>query len=122
MVKWKRYFSIHFSIGFAVATAPRSLTLLTRNENTLKITWEPPRVQNGMIQEYHVTATPLSSYSLNSVSSPMDWTFANTTLQGELLGLQPGTQYNVSVKAKTMEGYGTDVSAVYNTEIGGDFG
>ena len=49
----------------------------------------------------------------------MEWTFPNSTMRTDLLGLQPGTKYNVSVKAKTMDGYGTPAFGSFNTEIGG---
>ena len=77
---------------------------------------------NGIIQEYHVSATPVSSYSLNSISSPMEWTFPNNTRSADLTGLQPGNQYNITIWARTIEGHGTPVSAIYNTEIGGNKG
>ena len=104
---------------FSVATAPRSLTLLSGTENTLKVSWEQPAVLNGEVYEYHVTAWPVSSYSLESVFLPMEWTFPNNSLSVDLTGLQPGSQYNISVQAKTVEGYGTAVSGIYSTEIGG---
>jgi len=72
------------------------------------------------VQEYHVTATPISSYSVNSVALPIEWTFSNSTSRTDLLGLQPGTKYNVSIKAKTMDGYGVPAYASFNTEIGGN--
>jgi hypothetical protein len=49
----------------------------------------------------------------------MDWVFSNVTTTTELPGLQPGTQYNITVKAKTMDGYGVPLSNIFNTEIGG---
>ena len=71
-----------------------------------------------VIQEYQVSAVPMSSYSLSSVASPMEWLFPNSSLQQDLLGLQPGTNYNVSVRAKTLEGYGTPIFQTFSTEIG----
>lgn len=106
---------------FLVSGPPKTLSLLRKNENTLKINWEPPEVSNGAISEYHVGATPVSSYSLSTVALPMEWTFQNTTYTIDLLGLQPGTQYNITVRAKTMDGYGIPISDIFNTEIGGIF-
>lgn len=48
----------------------------------------------------------------------MEWVFPNTTLTADLLGLQPGTGYNVTLKAKTADGYGLPISESFNTEIG----
>lgn len=104
---------------FPVSGPPKSLQLSNRQENSLKIIWEAPQVSNGVIQEYHVSAIPMSSYSVSSVALPIEWVFSNTTSTIDLLGLQPGTQYNVSVKAKTLDGYGIPISEVFNTEIGG---
>ena len=98
---------------------PRSLSLLGKNENSLKISWEPPLVPNGVIIEYHVSASPVSSYSLSSVAQPMEWVFPNGSLTADLLGLQPGTGYNVTVRVKTTDGYGAPVSDNFHTEIGG---
>lgn len=85
----------------------------------MKITWEAPQVSNGVIQEYHVSAIPISSYSVSSDAQPIEWVFSNSTSTIDLLGLQPGTKYNISVKAKTIDGYGVAISDVFNTEIGG---
>lgn len=103
-----------------VSGPPLSLVQSSKHENMMKITWEHPEVSNGNVLEYHVTATPVSSYSLSTVALPMEWIFPNSTTTVDLLGLQPGTRYNVTVKAKTMDGYGLPISAVYNTEIGGN--
>lgn len=111
--------SITIDYIFTVSGPPKSLTLSNRQENSLKIVWEAPQVSNGVIQEYHVSAIPISSYSVSSVALPIEWVFSNTTSTIDLLGLQPGTQYNVSVKAKTLDGYGIPLSEVFNTEIGG---
>lgn len=85
----------------------------------MKIVWEHPIVSNGVILEYHVAATPVSSYSVSTVALPMDWIFPNSTTTIDLLGLQPGTQYNITVRAKTMDGYGIPLSDIFPTEIGG---
>lgn len=103
---------------FSVPGPPASLTLINKTESTLKIKWEPPAISNVGIQEYQVSAVPTSSYSLSSVALPMEWSFPNSSLQQDLLGLQSGTNYNVSVRAKSLEGYGTPVSKIYSTEIG----
>lgn len=92
---------------------------MSKQENMMNIRWEHPLVSNGMIMEYHVAAIPVSSYSVSTVGVPMEWIFSNTTKRTDLQGLQPGTQYNVSVRAKTTDGYGIAVSDVFSTEIGG---
>lgn len=102
-----------------VSGPPKSLSQLSKHENTMKITWEHPVISNGIILEYHVAATPVSSYSVSTVGLPMDWVFSNVTTITELPGLQPGTQYNITVKAKAMDGYGVPLSNIFNTEIGG---
>lgn len=58
-------------------------------------------------------------YSVSSVALPMEWVFPNSTVSADLLGLQPGTGYNVSVKAKTTDGYGIPSVDTFTTEIGG---
>ncbi|EFX71032.1 hypothetical protein DAPPUDRAFT_309238 [Daphnia pulex] len=107
-----------YETGFIVSGPPKSLSQLSKHENTMKITWEHPVISNGIILEYHVAATPVSSYSVSTVGLPMDWVFLNVTTITELPGLQPGTQYNITVKAKTMDGYGVPLSNIFNTEIG----
>jgi hypothetical protein len=102
-----------------VSGPPKSLSQLSKNENTMTIVWEHPVTSNGVILEYHVAASPVSSYSVSTVGLPMEWVFSNTTTTAELPGLQPGTQYNVTVRAKTMDGYGVPISDILNTEIGG---
>jgi len=107
-----------YETGVTIAGPPISLTLINKTENSLQIKWEPPVIPNVVIQEYQVSAVPMSSYSLSSVASPMEWLFPNSSLQQDLLGLQPGTNYNVSVRAKTLEGYGTPIFQTFSTEIG----
>ena len=101
-----------------VSQSPKSLALLNKTENTLKIEWEPPLISNGVIQEYQVSAVPVSSYSVSSVASPMEFVFPSSSSKEDLLGLQPGTDYNVTIRVKTVEGYGIPSSQIYSTEIG----
>ena len=108
-----------FSLIFQVSGPPKSLAQLSKHENMMKIVWEHPIVSNGVILEYHVAATPVSSYSVSTVALPMEWIFPNSSTQVDLLGLQPGTQYNITVRAKTMDGYGIPISEIFPTEIGG---
>ncbi|KAI9565171.1 hypothetical protein GHT06_008947 [Daphnia sinensis] len=107
-----------YQTGFIVSGPLRSLSQLSKQENMMSISWEHPAVSNGVILEYHVAAIPLSSYSVSTVGVPMEWIFSNITTTTDLLGLQPGTQYNVSVRAKTTDGYGVSFSEVFSTEIG----
>ena len=110
---------VNYVLFLLVSGPPKSLSQLSKHENTMKITWEHPVVSNGIVLEYHVAATPLSSYSVSTVGLPMEWVFPNLTTTTELPGLQPGTRYNITVKAKTMDGYGVPLSNIFNTEIGG---
>lgn len=104
-----------------VSGPPSSLSLLSKTENSLQIRWQHPQITNGPVLEYHVSAAPVSSYSVTSVSLPLEWHFQNSTTSTELLGLQAGTKYNISIKAKTTDGYGTPLYESLTTEIGGKY-
>lgn len=47
----------------SVPSRPQQIMLLTRNENSLKISWVQPLATNGPLTGYNVSAKTLFSYA-----------------------------------------------------------
>jgi len=90
---------------------PENLRGVFLNSTSLRITWEPPRLedQNGVIRGYNI------SYNVSDSEEGPD--FVNSTTI-DLTGLQKFTFYNVSVQAFTV-GSGPTVSTVVRTDSDG---
>ena len=82
------------------------------NSTSLRITWEPPLLQdqNGVIRGYNI------SYNVSNSEEETDFFVSSTTI--DLTGLQKFTFYDVSVQAFTV-GSGPTVSTVVRTDSDG---
>lgn len=93
---------------------PRLVTLENSTETTLDIKWTP--VASTSVTQYTVRASPVQSYG--PVLGPsQEWKYTSARQAG-LLGLHPGTLYNVSVWADTADGPSEATSLLAWTEIG----
>lgn len=61
----------------------------------------------------------MKSYSKLDMLNRNEWTFYNTTYRSDLVGLHPGTRYNISVWAITNEGHTDPSTKMVWTEVGG---
>lgn len=68
-----------------------------------------------------MSAYPTKSYGKTDTLARNEWTFYNTTLRSDLVGLHPGTLYNVSVWAITSNGTSEPSTEYTWTEVGGKF-
>lgn len=89
---------------------PRSAQVIHNGFNSLQITWEPPDISNGNITYYTLKAMVVQTFASNSipaVESQIQGGASNSTI---LQGLQPGTQYNISITATNTQ---TDSESIY---------
>ena len=93
---------------------PENLRGMFLNSTSLRITWEPPLLQdqNGVIRGYNI------SYNVSNSEEETDFFVSSTTI--DLTGLQKFTFYDVSVQAFTV-GSGPTVSTVVRTDSDGKF-
>lgn len=109
-----------YGTGFMVPGPPENMSLADAKQHSLVVAWTAPKIQNGIITQYKVEAKLLKS-SVDTALPPMrhpSWSFSNKTFEAELVGLLPGSQYNVSVLAFSTAGDGIPFYAIYSTDIG----
>ncbi|KAH9366036.1 hypothetical protein HPB48_000843 [Haemaphysalis longicornis] len=93
---------------------PRLVTLENSTETTLDIKWTP--VASTSVNQYTVQAMPVQNYG-SDLGPSQEWKYTSSR-QARLLGLSPGTLYNVSVWADTADGASDATSTLAWTEIG----
>ncbi|GFQ78774.1 tyrosine-protein kinase Wsck, partial [Trichonephila clavata] len=86
-------------------------------ENKVHVEWTPVRIPNKVVEKYQVSAYPLKSYSADLLKRN-EWTFSNTSVHTDLIGLHPGTIYNISIWAVTSDGHTDPSTKTVLTEVG----
>ncbi|KAK3884162.1 hypothetical protein Pcinc_011562 [Petrolisthes cinctipes] len=107
-----------YPTGHGILGAPVSLTQINSQPDSLHITWEPPAEGLSEILEYQVTAIPVYTYSTTDYPRPLTWQFSGNSRKALLTGIQPGTKYNVSVKAMSAKGLGYAQTSEMWTKVG----
>nr|CAD7397889.1 unnamed protein product [Timema poppensis] len=100
---------------------PASLEVINITETSIQVTWTPPLATNGKIQFYEIEAKYINTFSTFSLSPLLIWKiYSNSTSKpkAKLLNLQPGTQYNISIRANNDNGAGISKSILQWTHIG----
>ncbi|CAG7814992.1 unnamed protein product [Allacma fusca] len=107
-----------YDTNFKVPSPPQQIMLLQRAEDSLQISWVRPLAPNGHLVGYRITAQPLFTYA-QVWKQGNTWEVSDSLQQQQfLIGLLPGSQYNISVRAVNSEGASSPVSAVLWTKIG----
>ena len=87
-----------------VPSPPKDLKSQNVSSTSITVSWDPPQSPNGILLGYEVSYTPdggrLSAIEVQN----------NTTWK--LSDMKPFTSYSVSVRAKTLAGYGEKCSPV----------
>jgi endothelial-specific receptor tyrosine kinase len=113
--------SVYFT-GVKVPGPPTSLKLEKATETSLLIKWSSPEEgPKDFITDYHIQVYVNFSYdpSHNSRTfSPKHIQLSNTSTMTTILGLHPGSLYNVTVAAASKDGIGKSKEDLYWTEIG----
>jgi len=108
-----------YHTGFNVPGPPKNVSLEESNTKDLYIEWSEPESSNGVILQYEVFVHLNFSYHPGRRTlAPKHLLFSNTTNTAKVLGLLPGSKYNVSVAAMSKQGLGPAVTAYFWTEIG----
>ncbi|KAG8181698.1 hypothetical protein JTE90_014829, partial [Oedothorax gibbosus] len=94
------------------------LTVSNITEHKVHVEWTTIQIPNGVVEKYQVSAYPVKSYSKMDMLNRNEWTFYNTTHRSDLVGLHPGTMYNISVWAITSEGQTNPSTKMVWTEVG----
>lgn len=107
-----------FSIqGSSAFIGPR-LTVLNTTEKEIYVQWASVSPSSA-IKKYQISAYPLQSYAPNAILNGNEWTyFNNSTTIFDLMGLHPGTLYNVTVWAVTTDGRSEPSTIQSWTEVG----
>lgn len=88
------------------------------SEERIGLFWEPPVASNGNLTEYVISANVSQTFS-NQPTTVRFWTLPPLPTRAGLLGLIPGTQYNVSLAARNQFGTGQSTYLLVWTAIGG---
>ncbi|GIY27026.1 tyrosine-protein kinase receptor Tie-1 [Caerostris extrusa] len=96
--------------GFCISGPDLIVSNIT--ESKVHVVWTPVRVPGKVVSAY-----PLKSYS-NDLLKRNEWTFSNTSKRTDLVGLHPGTMYNISVWAVTSDGHTDPTTKIVWTEVG----
>lgn len=95
---------------------PLSFKVVNFTETTVRVHWSQPHAFS-MISGYVLRAIILHTYS-DIVPPALEWKVSNDTFSSELLNLQPGSTYNISVAAINQDEMGPNVTTTVETEIG----
>ncbi len=112
-----------YATGINVPRAPRNLKLEKSTENSLTIKWSHPdaNLPKDFITDYHIFVNLNDSFDPNHNArtfSPKHIQLSHTSRMTTILGLRPGSRYNVSVAAASKFGIGKAAMAFFYTEIG----
>ena len=85
---------------FTIAPSP-PLNVRTQDvaSTSITVTWEPPQYPNGVLLGYEVCYT-------SNGDSPSAVNVQNTSTAWKLTDMKPCTMYSISVRAKTVAGFG----------------
>lgn len=95
---------------------PASVAVQNTTETTVRVRWTSPSA-HSFISGYVIRATVIETYS-DLVLIPLEWRVSNETYQSELLNLQPGSSYNISVAAVNVDEEGVNITIRAETAVG----
>ena len=84
-------------LPYSAPSPPTNLRTRDVTSTSITVTWEPPKYSNGMLLGYEVCYT-------SNGESPSVASVQNTTVK--LTDLKPWAMYCISVRAKTLAGFG----------------
>lgn len=112
----------YYDTDVRVAGPPRNLRISSSTNSTIFLHWfEPEQQQPDSLHRYKIRANIIKKFGTNSVSLLPQWMVEKSekNSQIELVNLNPGTTYNISVISWSEDfGEGGIASIVGETEIG----
>lgn len=116
------YAQSYYDTDVHVAGPPRNLQVLSKSDSTIFLKWlEPEQQQSNSLTRYNIRANIIKKFGTNSMSPLPQWMVekAGTSSQIELVNLNPGAQYNISVISFSDDfGEGGSAWIIEETEIG----
>ncbi|XP_058795351.1 putative inactive tyrosine-protein kinase Wsck [Phymastichus coffea] len=107
-----------YSTGQKGPSPPRRVSVSKYGQDFLKVIWQLPDVPNGKIVSYTLKASALetkSLYPLAPIEAEVQGESANSTT---ILGLHPGTKYNITIFATNTQGSSDEAYTIDWTRIG----
>ncbi|CAF4866538.1 unnamed protein product [Pieris macdunnoughi] len=95
---------------------PTSLETYNVTESTVRVQWTAPQAYTR-ITSYIIWAVVVTTYA-DTILQPIQWRVPNNTYQTQLLNLQPGSVYNISVGAMYYEEESNNITVKVETVIG----
>ncbi|XP_045532166.1 putative tyrosine-protein kinase Wsck [Pieris brassicae] len=95
---------------------PTSLEIYNVTETTVRVQWTAPQAYTR-ITSYIIRAVVVTTYA-DIILQPIQWRVPNNTYQTQLLNLQPGSVYNISVGAMYYEEESNNITVKVETVIG----
>ncbi|CAG0888523.1 unnamed protein product [Darwinula stevensoni] len=107
-----------FFTGHNAPGPPASLDLVN-STGLMTIRWSTPLVTNGELTQYRIWLMASFSYSqVEGLPPGLEWIVTSGKDQSQLVGVRPGTQYNVSVAASNKAGEGPPTSKLFWSKLG----
>lgn len=94
------YAQSYYDTDVRVAGPPQNLTILSHTNTSILLRWlEPEQQQPESLSRYKIQANIIKTYGSNSISQLPQWMVEKSgpSAQMELVNLNPGTTYNLSV-------------------------
>ncbi|XP_049953993.1 putative inactive tyrosine-protein kinase Wsck [Schistocerca serialis cubense] len=107
-----------YDTGERVAGPPNTLQVANVSDTMIEVTWTPPKAANGEINSYTVTAAPNHTYARTTPVQTILLTYQSSVTSANIIGLHPGTEYQISVSAITAAGTGVPKTLTTYTQIG----
>ncbi|XP_051174115.1 putative inactive tyrosine-protein kinase Wsck [Leptopilina boulardi] len=107
-----------YATGRKGPSPPRRIDIYHDQPRSLRVTWQPPDNPNGNLTSYTLRAEVIKTYAttpLPPIEIKVEGGFSNTTV---FQGLQPGTEYNISIVAHNVNGVSDPVFNTDRTLIG----
>ncbi|CAB4066544.1 unnamed protein product [Lepeophtheirus salmonis] len=110
--------SVIYSTGIKASRVLTDLYLNKSKTNQLIVSWDPPEDLSNAIKGYVIRAKVKKSFDSTAYAlGPMELSLSDTASSATILGLLPGTQYNISVAVQNSRDTGPSISGLFWTEI-----
>lgn len=114
----ENYIALHKKINRAGPSPPRRVQVLDSKSTSLFVAWEPPDIPNGNLTSYTLRTQALVTHASLSLSPSQTIVQGGASNGTTLIGLHPGTKYNVTVTALNTAAESDPASILAWTSIG----
>ncbi|XP_011868592.1 PREDICTED: putative tyrosine-protein kinase Wsck [Vollenhovia emeryi] len=107
-----------YATGQQGPSPPREVSVIEEHKDALRIIWQPPDMPNGKVTFYTIRAVVVKTHSSNILQPIEIQIQGGASNMTTLIGLHPGTKYNVSVTASNTQRLGNSTYITAWTLIG----